>query len=154
MCDPVLITYTGRIKLQSRNSYLWLVLLTHTDRNTQNERKATQNNAKQRTQGKQNQLACTGIPVEPSPPPANPPQHPHASGFFDILWHRRCSRRSAASMASKCAHREHPAIGCWSELFETALQHVQAIEAPHRLCSEASTPSRHTPQVPKLRRRV
>ena len=31
------------------------VLLTHPDRNTQNERKATQSNAKQRTQGKQNQ---------------------------------------------------------------------------------------------------
>ena len=31
------------------------VLLTHPDRNTQNERKATQGNAKQRTQGKQNQ---------------------------------------------------------------------------------------------------
>ena len=32
-----------------------MVLLTHPDRNTQNERKATQSNAKQRTQGKQNQ---------------------------------------------------------------------------------------------------
>ena len=32
-----------------------LVLLTHPDRNTQNERKATQSNAKQRTQGKQHQ---------------------------------------------------------------------------------------------------
>ena len=29
--------------------------LTHPDRNTQNERKATQDNAKQRTQGKQHQ---------------------------------------------------------------------------------------------------
>ena len=32
-----------------------LVLLTHPDRNTQNERRATQSNTRQRTQGKQNQ---------------------------------------------------------------------------------------------------
>ena len=36
-----------------RESYL--VLLTHPDRNTQNERRATQSNTRQRTQGKQNQ---------------------------------------------------------------------------------------------------
>ena len=35
--------------------YLCLLLVTHPDRNTQNERKATQDNAKQRTQGKQHQ---------------------------------------------------------------------------------------------------
>ena len=38
-----------------RRSKIVRVLLTHPDRNTQNERRATQSNTRQRTQGKQNQ---------------------------------------------------------------------------------------------------
>ena len=40
-------------------------VLTHPDRNTQNERKATQSNAKQRTQGKQNQRSRNYNTSEP-----------------------------------------------------------------------------------------